>query len=84
MVIYGSTKQQADPATVSLYHHGLESLAVANYSARPHPGKNNYFSQHLMAAAYPDTFAAFVTLWGQLDPTSKLVNPYLQLLFSTL
>ena len=40
MVVYGPSKTQAaDAATVSLFHRGLQALAIP-YGARPHPGKN--------------------------------------------
>ena len=84
MVVYGSLTTKADPDTVTLFDKGLQNIAMANYSARPHLGKNNYFSQHTLQQAYPDTFTTFVNLYGALDPTSKFINPYLQLLFSTL
>ena len=83
MVVYGTRTTQADPDVVYRYDQGLHHAALA-YASRPHLGKNNYFSQHTMATAWNATFTPFVNLWRALDPNTKLVNAYLQLLFDTL
>ena len=73
--------QAADARTVRDFHGGIEGLAVGRYGGRPHPGKNNYFTASQMAAAYPNSYAGFAALRGELDPGGVFDNAYLARLF---
>jgi len=81
LIVFGGAGAPADAGAVRALHGGAEALAAARYAARPHPGKNNYFTAEMMAAAYPETHAAFVRLRAEVDPTGRLDNEYLGRLF---
>jgi hypothetical protein len=49
------------------------------YSARPHPGKNNYFDAADMRTVYP-RFDDFVSMQRAIDPTGKFANAYIHCL----
>lgn len=81
MIVFGNDTAGGPEAEVQLYDLGLQAMAAANYSGRPHPGKWNTFNATMMRAAYPDTYDAFVALRGELDPAGTFSNAYLQALF---
>lgn len=81
MVVHGTLTTEADPATVKLYDSGLQAAALKYNNARPHLGKNNYFTGAQMAAAFPKTYEPFAALRASLDPTRKFANDYLDQLF---
>ena len=82
MIVFGSgSSTPADPGQVYLFHSALEKLALTNYSARPHVGKNNYLSRGLTEAAWPDTYDTFAATRTEVDTLGLFMNSYIQLIF---
>eukprot|EP00697_Spironema_sp_BW2_P009120 gnl/Spiro4/23909_TR11833_c0_g1_i1.p1 gnl/Spiro4/23909_TR11833_c0_g1~~gnl/Spiro4/23909_TR11833_c0_g1_i1.p1 ORF type:complete len:460 (-),score=106.50 gnl/Spiro4/23909_TR11833_c0_g1_i1:134-1513(-) len=80
MIVFGNATTSGDPNEVMMYDRGLEAVAF-NYLARPHPGKNNYFTFDEMVRVHP-RLDDFVNLRHTLDPHGMFSNAYTERLLS--